>query len=91
MELVRVDLLRSRLHLSEPLDLCELGDYFGHRWAFIGALSPAPLYDVPGTVRETPSQRRMWGPVRSLALLVLFMHIPVRYNAVKRNTICEYL
>lgn len=51
MELLWVDLLRSRLHLADPLYFCELGDYFGHGWAIIGVLRPAPLYDIPELVR----------------------------------------
>lgn len=54
MEFIWIDRPRRRLHLSEPLDTCEFGDYFGHGWAIFGILRPAPLYDVPEFVRETP-------------------------------------
>lgn len=91
VELLRVDFLRSRLRLSEPLDSRELGDYFGHGWAIIGVLRPAPLYDSPEFVGQTPSQRRMRRSVWSLPLLVFLIHSPIIFDVVKRNAICENL
>lgn len=78
MEFIWIDRPRRRLHLSEPLDTCEFGDYFGHGWAIFGILGPAPLHDVPEFIGETPGQRRMWWSVWSLLVFVLFIRSPIR-------------
>lgn len=78
MEFIWIDRPWRRLHPSEPLDLNESGDYFGHGWAIIGVLRPAPLYDIPELIREAPRQRRMWWSVWSLPVFVLVIRSPIR-------------